>query len=258
MEETIGKRVRRLRTAKGWTQVALAYNAGRAPSVVSQVETGKREPELSTIKHLAEALEVDWRYLLLGDQLPKVPAPGTSGQPSAEEAADDDELVPLETSLQRMQGAGAAAREVVREWHRELARSTEEGRPLTRVRMLEMYSFHNELSRLYTDDFKGLLNSAKMGIVGYIDEEGVKQYFSPDPTLWPQELKTPLYEAGTRIAALPRLIKKIELQATEQRQATAEQALYEEFNVEDHLPAEVLQTPEWRQELDKALTEVGV
>ena len=256
MEETIGERVRRLRTAKGWTQVALAYNAGRAPSVVSQVETGKRQPELSTIKHLAEALEVDWRYLLLGDQLPKSPAPSTSGQPSVGESADDDELVPLETSLRRMQAAGDAAREVVQDWRRELARSVEEGRPLTRFRILEMYSFHNELSRLYTDDFKGLLNSAQLGIVGYTDE-GVNQPFSRDPALWPQELKTPLYEAGARIAALPRLIKKMELQASAQRQETAERALYEEFNVEDHLPPEVVQGPEWRQEFDKALAEVG-
>jgi transcriptional regulator with XRE-family HTH domain len=258
MEETIGERVRRLRTAKGWTQVALAYNAGRAPSVVSQVETGKREPELSTIKHLAEALEVDWRYLLLGDQLPKVPAPGTSGQPSVEEAADDDQLVPVETALRRMQAAGNDARRVVQDWHRELARSVEEGRPLTRIRILEMSSFHNELSRLYTDDFKDLLKSAQLGIVGYIDEEGVNQPFSPDPALWPQELKTALYEAGTRIAALRGVIKKIELQAAEQRQQDVERALYEEYNVEDHLPAKVVQGSEWRQELDKALAEAGV
>jgi transcriptional regulator with XRE-family HTH domain len=261
MEETIGERVRRLRTAKGWTQVALAYNAGRAPSVVSQVETGKRQPELSTIKHFAEALEVDWRYLLLGDQLPKHPAPRLrqSGQPSVGESeVDDDELVPVGTTLRRMQAAGDDARKVVQEWRRELARSVEEGRPLTRLRILEMYSFHNEWSRLYTGDFKSLLKSARLGITGYTDEEGVNHPFSPDPALWPQELKTSLYEAGTRIAALPRLIKKIELQASGQRQETAEQALYAEFTVEDHLPAEVVQGPEWRQELDKALAEAGV
>jgi len=85
MEETLGERVRRLRKDKDWTQVALAYNADRAPSVVSQVETGKREPELSTIKALAEALDVDWRYLLLGDQLPKVPSRSSTKPPEASE-----------------------------------------------------------------------------------------------------------------------------------------------------------------------------
>jgi transcriptional regulator with XRE-family HTH domain len=257
MEETMGERVRRLRTAKSWTQVALAYNAGRAPSVVSQVETGKRQPELSTIKHLAEALEVDWRYLLLGDQLPKAPAPSTSGQPSTEEPADDEQLVPLGESLENMIAVGEDAREVARGWRSEAERSLKEDRPLTKYRPLEMYSLHNALSRVYVDTFNSLVNSARLGTVGYTDESG-NHYLSPDPALWPQEWKTPLYEAGTRIAALPKLIKKIELQAAEQRQETAERALYEEYNVEDHLPAEVVQEPEWRQELDKALAEVGV
>jgi transcriptional regulator with XRE-family HTH domain len=260
MEETIGERVRRLRKARDWTQVALAYNAGRAPSVVSQIETGKREPELSTVKSLAEALEVDWRYLLLGDQLPKVPAPIASGQPNAGENApsgDDDQLVPLKVGLERMLAAGNAAQEVARhDWPRALARSLEEGRPLTRCRILEMYSFHNELSRWYVGAFKGILEGARMGIVG-ITNKGVNEPLSPDPERWPQELKEPLYEAGARIAALPNLIKKIELEASEQRLGAAERSLFKEFNVEDHLPAEVLQGPGWREERNKALEEVG-
>jgi DNA-binding XRE family transcriptional regulator len=257
MEETIGERVRRLRKAKGWTQVTLAYNADRAPSVVSQVETGKREPELSTIKKLAEALEVDWRYLLLGDQLPKEPAPSTSGLRSGGgDGSSSGELVPLDVGLQRMKGAGDAALLATSDWHRELSRSLEEGKPLTRVRILEMYSFHNELSRLYVGNLEALLEGARQGVAGIIDE-GVSKYLSPDPSQWPDQLKEPLYEAGARIAALPKLIKKIELEASEERKDAGGQALYEEFNVEDHLPTEVLQEPEWSKELDKALAEVG-
>lgn len=79
MEESIGDRLRRLRSDRGWTQNVLGYHAGRAPSVISQVETGKREPELSTVKALADALEVDWRYLLLGDTFPKAETPNESG-----------------------------------------------------------------------------------------------------------------------------------------------------------------------------------
>jgi len=155
-----------------------------------------------------------------------------------------------------MQAAGKAAREVAHDWPLELARSQKEGRSLARNRILEMYSFHNELSRLYVDNLDALLKGAKQGVAG-ITNKGVNQPFSPDPAHWPQEFKTLLYEAGARIAALPRLIKKIELQTAEQRQEAAKRALYEEFNVEDHLPAEVLQAPEWRTELSKALTEVG-
>jgi transcriptional regulator with XRE-family HTH domain len=259
VEEAIGERVRRLRKAKGWTQVALAYNADRAPSVVSQVETGKREPELSTIKNLAEALEVDWRYLLLGDELPKVPAPLASGQPSAREdnTEDDDQLVHLDVALQRMIAAGDAARQVARDWQQELSRSLEEGRSLTTYRIPEMYSFHNELSRLYVDNVKGLIKAARLGIVGAINNDGVNEPFSPDPVRWPRELKEPLYEAGSRIAALPRLIQRIEHKASEQRQVAADQALYEEFNVEAHLSREVTQDPEWQEAVGKALAEAA-
>jgi transcriptional regulator with XRE-family HTH domain len=257
MEEAIGERVRRLRKAKGWTQVALAYNADRAPSVVSQVETGKRDPELATIKKLAVALEVDWRYLLLGDQLPKAPAPTYSGLRSGgEDGRSGGELVPLDVGLQRMKGAGGAAQLAARDWRRELSRSLEEGKPLTRLRILEMYSFHNELSRLYVGSLEALLEGARQGVAGIIDK-GVSKHLSPDPSQWPYELKEPLYEAGARIAALPKLIKKIELEASEECKEAAEQALYEEFNVEDHLPAEVLREPEWSEELNKALAEVG-
>lgn len=81
MEEMIGERLRRLRQERGWTQNVLGYHAGRAPSVISQVETGKREPELSTVRALAEALDIDWRYLLLGDETPKAGAPNASASP---------------------------------------------------------------------------------------------------------------------------------------------------------------------------------
>lgn len=89
MEEPIGERLRDLRTEKGWTQNVLGYHAGRSPSVISQVETGKREPELSTVKALAGALGIDWRYLLLGDETPKAEAPSGSGQSGRENPAEE-------------------------------------------------------------------------------------------------------------------------------------------------------------------------
>ncbi|CAA9455845.1 MAG: hypothetical protein AVDCRST_MAG01-01-5178 [uncultured Rubrobacteraceae bacterium] len=50
--------VRRLRLAKGWNQNELAFHADLAPSVISLLETGKREPNATTLRKLAEALEV--------------------------------------------------------------------------------------------------------------------------------------------------------------------------------------------------------
>jgi transcriptional regulator with XRE-family HTH domain len=51
--------VKRLRLARGWTQNELAFHAGLATSVISQVETGKRSPAARTLKKLATALDVE-------------------------------------------------------------------------------------------------------------------------------------------------------------------------------------------------------
>jgi transcriptional regulator with XRE-family HTH domain len=50
--------VRRLRLEKGWSQNELAYHAKLAPSVISLIETGKRDPNATTLRKLAGALEV--------------------------------------------------------------------------------------------------------------------------------------------------------------------------------------------------------
>ena len=52
-------RVRELREAKGLRQIDLAYRAGLAPSVVSEIENGKREPRAGTLRKLAAVLEVE-------------------------------------------------------------------------------------------------------------------------------------------------------------------------------------------------------
>lgn len=50
--------VRRLRLEKGWSQNELAYHAKLAPSVISLIETGKRDPNATTLRKLADALDV--------------------------------------------------------------------------------------------------------------------------------------------------------------------------------------------------------
>lgn len=47
------------RKAAGLTQAALAHKAGIRTSTVSNIENGKIDPRLSTVKALAEALGVD-------------------------------------------------------------------------------------------------------------------------------------------------------------------------------------------------------
>lgn len=253
MQETIGERVRRLRKAKDWTQVTLAYHASRAPSVVSQVETGKREPELSTIKSLAEALEVDWRYLLLGEQFPKAQAP-LPLELEEQQGAPDDELIYIGTLIDTIRAVGDAARQVVSEWQQEKTRSFQEGRPLAQHRTLEMRSFHNQLSGIYLGQLESLLEGARQGITG-VTVEGRNELLAANPKQWPHELKEFLHEAGSRISVLPEIIKKIEHEESISREEMATRKLYGEFSIEDHLPAEILQEPGWLEARNRALAE---
>jgi transcriptional regulator with XRE-family HTH domain len=55
---TLGRRIRHLRTARGLTLDALGERVGSAPSLLSLVENGRREPRLSLLRDLADALGV--------------------------------------------------------------------------------------------------------------------------------------------------------------------------------------------------------
>src|ERR1700729_978581 len=59
-----GQRLRHVRRARGLTLAALGEKVGRAPSVLSLLETGRREPKLSLIEALADALSVPAAELL--------------------------------------------------------------------------------------------------------------------------------------------------------------------------------------------------
>ena len=72
---TIGRRIRRLRTAKGMTLDDLASAVDRAPSQMSMIETGKREPKLTQLQAIARALGVTLDALLEGCLLYTSPSP---------------------------------------------------------------------------------------------------------------------------------------------------------------------------------------
>lgn len=55
---TLGRRIRHARKAKGLTLGALAAAVDRAPSLLSQIENGKREPRLTLLQAIAAALDV--------------------------------------------------------------------------------------------------------------------------------------------------------------------------------------------------------
>ncbi|TDQ53366.1 putative transcriptional regulator [Actinorugispora endophytica] len=61
---TFGQRLRHLRRSRGMTLSDLGERVGRAPSQLSLLENGKREPKLSLLTSLAKALEVSVEELL--------------------------------------------------------------------------------------------------------------------------------------------------------------------------------------------------
>jgi transcriptional regulator with XRE-family HTH domain len=65
----IGEEIRRRRKEQGLTIPQLAAKAGMAPSAISQIETGKRNPHSVSVIKLAEGLGCE-----VGDLYPKVPS----------------------------------------------------------------------------------------------------------------------------------------------------------------------------------------
>src|SRR6201996_1757588 len=61
---TFGQRLRHLRRTRGLTLAELGERVDRAPSVLSLIENGRREPKLSLIEQLATALSVPMTELL--------------------------------------------------------------------------------------------------------------------------------------------------------------------------------------------------
>lgn len=64
----LGRVIRTLRKAKGWTQIRLAEESGMSRNAIIKLEHGEREPHASTIDKVARALGVDL-YELAGVRL---------------------------------------------------------------------------------------------------------------------------------------------------------------------------------------------
>jgi transcriptional regulator with XRE-family HTH domain len=60
----MGRALRKLRTAKGLSQAALAERVGLSREYINKIEAGKYDPPLSTINALAKALGVKVGRLL--------------------------------------------------------------------------------------------------------------------------------------------------------------------------------------------------
>ena len=64
----IGKIISQLRNDKGLNQRELAIHLGVSNGAIGMWETGKRQPDLETIKKIASFFNVSVDYLLFGKQ----------------------------------------------------------------------------------------------------------------------------------------------------------------------------------------------
>lgn len=64
--ERVGRRVRDLRTKKGWSQRMLADHAGIEQAHLARLETGQIEPGVLILEKIADALEVGVAELFRG------------------------------------------------------------------------------------------------------------------------------------------------------------------------------------------------
>jgi transcriptional regulator with XRE-family HTH domain len=62
----VGRRIRKLRLAKGWTQTYLSIHAGVGRNYISDVELGKKEIGLRNLQLMAQSLDVSLEKLLRG------------------------------------------------------------------------------------------------------------------------------------------------------------------------------------------------
>jgi transcriptional regulator with XRE-family HTH domain len=78
----------RLRKLKGYSQRALAKESGVSPATIYELENGRRRPNPSTLRKLAQALEVEVADLLLGGEYPKEQS--SSHEPTFSEALEEE------------------------------------------------------------------------------------------------------------------------------------------------------------------------
>lgn len=66
LKREFGERIRRLRKQRNWGQVELSVESGFGRVFLSNLENGKHEPKLGTIKKLANAFGMTMSQLIRG------------------------------------------------------------------------------------------------------------------------------------------------------------------------------------------------
>ncbi|AYG04216.1 helix-turn-helix transcriptional regulator [Gryllotalpicola protaetiae] len=120
---TVGRRIRHFRTARGLTLDQLGAKVEAAPSQLSLVENGRREPKLSLLRALAAALEVELSELISDE------APDARSALEIELTRAQASVLYASTGLPVVRPTRGTPTEVLEAlvgMHRELARRTRE------------------------------------------------------------------------------------------------------------------------------------
>jgi transcriptional regulator with XRE-family HTH domain len=65
--DDVGANLRKYRRARALTQEDLAEKAGVSPATIGAIERGENEPQIRTLRKLAEALDITPDKLVLGE-----------------------------------------------------------------------------------------------------------------------------------------------------------------------------------------------
>ena len=111
----MGERLRAARTARGLSLRVLASRLGVSPSLISQIETGRANPSVSTLYAIAAELDVSLDELLFNDRRPP------------EVAVPPAETVASPTPIARARRGPASCRRPRRSRSRQPRRATRSG-----------------------------------------------------------------------------------------------------------------------------------
>jgi transcriptional regulator with XRE-family HTH domain len=104
---TMGDRLRRARTARGLSLRAVAKRLGVSPSLISQVETGRAKPSVSTLYALTTELGISLDELLFIDATPEpIAATTASGQDPTDDPLPHDPVQRASSRVSIRLGSG--------------------------------------------------------------------------------------------------------------------------------------------------------
>lgn len=95
----LGRRIRKQRSQRGWTQEALAERVNVSTSFVGHVERGTRKASLETLVAMANVLDVSLDYLLSGSMNNSVIGPMPRGLSTQQRSALKEILSTIQDNL---------------------------------------------------------------------------------------------------------------------------------------------------------------